>query len=212
MERWTFGEAPLPELEALASALRDLTSTALALEQPSAELRRLTDEVRAAQARLAGELPRDLRPRVGADAGADQRVYIDHSRDIGDYNPCVPVYDLACADDRAEGSVEFPIAYEGPPGIVHGGFLAVFFDCVLQQLNCDLGLTGKTVGLSLRYRRPTPLLTRLRVLATREIDGDRIRSRGELLLDDTVLCEAEMSAVASNREALPTVSPRRPSR
>jgi len=211
MERWTFGEAPLPELEALASALRDLTSTALALEQPSAELRRLTDEVRAAQARLAGEMPRDLRPRVGADAQADQRVYIDHSRDIGDYNPCFPGYELACADDRAVGSVEFPIAYEGPPGLVHGGFLAVFFDCVLQQLNCDLGLTGKTLSLSLRYRRPTPLLTQLRVVATREIDGDRIRSRGELLLDDTVLCEAEMSAVASNREALPTVSPRRTS-
>jgi acyl-coenzyme A thioesterase PaaI-like protein len=212
MERWTFGEAPLPELEALASALRDLTSTALALEHPSAELRRLTDEVRAAQARLAGEMPRDLRPRVGADAAADQRVYLDHSRDIGDYNPCVPVYELACADDRAEGSVEFPVAYEGPPGIVHGGFLAVFFDCVLQQLSCDLGLTGKTVSLSLRYRRPAPLLTRLRVGATREIDGDRIRSRGELLLDDTVLCEAEMSAVASNRAALPPVSPRRASR
>jgi hypothetical protein len=119
------------------------------------------------------------------------------------------VYELACADDRAEGSVEFPVAYEGPPGIVHGGFLAVFFDCVLQQLNCDLGLAGKTATLSLRYRRPTPLLTRLRVAATREVDGDRIRSRAELLLDDTVLCEAEMSAVAGNRDALPAVSPRR---
>ena len=57
------------------------------------------------------------------------------------------------------GTVEFPVCYEGPPGIVHGGFLAVFFDCVLQQLNCDLGLAGKTAELSLRFRRPTPLLT-----------------------------------------------------
>ena len=75
----------------------------------------------------------------------DQRVYVDHSRDVGNFNPCFPVY-VSCADDRGEGSVEFPLLYEGPPGIVHGGFLAVFFDCVLQQLNCDLGLAGKTAS------------------------------------------------------------------
>jgi len=209
VERWTFGEAPLPELEALAAALRELTSTALTLEQPSVELRRITDAVRTATLRLAGEMPRDLRPRVGADPAPDRRVYLDHSRDVGAYNPCVPVYELECADDRGEGSVEFPLAYEGPPGIVHGGFLAVFFDCVLQQLNCDLGVAGKTASLALRYRRPTPVLTPLRVTATREVDGDRIHSRAELLDGDAVLCEAEMSAVAGSRDGLPAVSPRR---
>jgi hypothetical protein len=86
----------------------------------------------------------------------------------------------------------------------------VFFDCVLQQLNCDLGLAGKTAELSLRFRRPTPLLTPLVVHAERTIDGSRIRSTAELLLDDKVLCEAEMLAAAGNRDALPTVSPRRP--
>ena len=136
-------------------------------------------------------------------------MYVDHSRDIGSYNPAFPVYELTCADDRAEGTVEFPVLYEGPPGIVHGGFLAVFFDCVLQQLNCDLGLAGKTAALALKYRRPTPLSTPLRVTATREIDGDRIRSHAQLFLGETVLCEADMSAVAGNRAALPAVSPRR---
>jgi hypothetical protein len=208
-EKWYFGEAPLPDVEAFADAVRELVSTVEALEQTSDELRRITAEVRTAQSRLAAQLPGDLAPRVGADMRPDQRVYVDHSRDIGNYNPAFPVYELTCADDQAEGTVEFPLIYEGPPGLVHGGFLAVFFDCVLQQLNCDLGLTGKTVTLALKYRRPTPLLTPLRVTASREIDGDRIRSHAQLLLGETVLCAAEMRAVVGNRAALPAVSPRR---
>ena len=73
-------------------------------------------------------------------------------------------------DDGAHGTVEFPISYEGPPGLVHGGFLAVFFDCVFQELNCALGLAGKTAELSVRFRRPTPLLTPLTYRAERIVD------------------------------------------
>ena len=210
-EPWSFGEAPLPQVVELAQVLRELTSTVLSLELPSDELTALTAQLRVAQQRLADAMPTDLSPRVGAELRADQRVYVDHSRDVGDYNPCFPRYELSCADDRGVGTVEFPLLYEGPPGLVHGGFLAVFFDCVLQQLNCDLGLTGKTAGLSLRYRRPTPLLTMLEVYAEREVTGERIHSRAELRRDGTVLCEAEMQAAVGDRSALPTVSPRRTS-
>ena len=138
------------------------------------------------------------------------RVYLDHSRDVGAYHPMFPEYSLACADDRAEGTVTFPVCFEGPPGIVHGGFLALFFDCVLQQLNCDLGQAGKTSRLNLRYRRPTPLGVGLTVTAVRRVEGDRIHSEAELTRDGEVLCAAEMSAVAGRRENLPAVSPRRP--
>jgi len=79
-----------------------------------------------------------------------------------------------------------------------------------QQLNCDLGLAGKTAELSLRFRRPTPLLTPLVVHAARTIEGTRINSLARLELGDTVLCEAEMRAAVGNHAALPVVSPRRP--
>lgn len=210
MEPWSFGEAPLPEVVELADVLRELTSTVLSLERTSPELEQLVAVLRDSQRRLAASAPLDPSPRVGPRATLDQRVYIDHSRDIGSYNPCVPDYELRVDDDGARGTVSFPVCYEGPPGIVHGGFLAVFFDCVLQQLNCDLGLAGKTAELSLRFRRPTPLLTPLVVHATRSIDGNRINSHAELALDDKVLCEADMSAAAGDRDALPTALPRRP--
>jgi hypothetical protein len=207
--KWTFGVTPLPEVVELAHELRELTSVVLALEAAPDELRALIEQVRAARARLADDLPPDLAPRIGPDPDPGQRVYMDHSRDVGEFNPCFPVYTLSVANDRADGEVEFPLCYEGPPGIVHGGFLAVFFDLVLQQLNCDLGVAGKTTQLSMRYRRPTPLLRRLRVAASRKIDGDRINSEGELYDGDDLLCTAEMSAVAGRVENLPVVSPRR---
>jgi acyl-coenzyme A thioesterase PaaI-like protein len=212
IEPWTFGEGPLPVTVELAAVLRDLTSTGLSLERSSPELEGLLAHLRDVQARLAAEAPADPRPRVGVDAAADRRVYVDHSRDIGDYNPCFPEYDLEIDLEAAtaHGTVEFPVCYEGPPGIVHGGFLAVFFDSVLQQLNCDLGQAGKTAELSLRFRRPTPLLTPLVVRAARAIEDDRIRSHAELLRDDVVLCEAHMLAALGDRAALPAVSPRRP--
>jgi hypothetical protein len=209
---WTFGEAPLPESLALAAALRELAGNALALEHPTPEIREFTDEVVAVTKRLEAILPRDLRPRVGDEPAADRRVYIDHSRNIGEYNPCFPVYRLTCADGRGEGEVDFPIIYEGPPGIVHGGFLALLFDCVLQQLNCDLGVAGKTANINVRYRRPTPLRTTLRIVATREILDRKIHSTAQLYQGDELLCEAEMIAVAGTRDALPFVSPRRPPR
>jgi hypothetical protein len=190
--------------------LRDLMGTALALEHPVPELEELVGRLRATHESLARRVPTDLQPRIGDSPDPARRVYLDHSRDVGAYNACFPVYDMHAQDDRAEGRVTFPLVYEGPPGIVHGGFLAVFFDCALQQLSCDMGATGKTRGLSLRFRRPAPILTELAFAATRRIADDAIRLDGELRLDDTVLCTAEVEAVLGARDALPAVSPRRP--
>jgi acyl-coenzyme A thioesterase PaaI-like protein len=208
--KWTFGEAPLAETIALAAALRDLAGNALALEHATPEIGQFTADVVALGQRLEALLPPDPRPRVGEAPGDDRRVYVDHSRDVGDYNPCFPQYRLWCADDRGEGEVDFPDVYEGPPGIVHGGFLALLFDCVMQQLNCDLGVAGKTMNINVRYRRPTPLRTKLRIVATREIVDKKIHSKAQLYREDELLCEAEMTAVAGNRDSLPYVSPRRP--
>jgi hypothetical protein len=212
-----FGEPPLPTMVELAAALRELTDTALSLERTSPELEALVQTVRDAQRALAAQAPTDPRPRIGdhADDG-DRRVYVDHGYDVGAYNPCVPQYTFELDDGGgdagfggAHGIVEFPISYEGPPGLVHGGFLAVFFDCVLQELNCALGLAGKTAELSIRYRRPTPLATALTYRAERVVDDRRITAHAELSLGDDLLCEAHLLAAKGEHAALPKVSARR---
>jgi hypothetical protein len=94
------------------------------------------------------------------------------------------------------------VVYEGPPGLVHGGFLAVFFDCVIQHHNCVTGMSGKTRGLSVTYRRPTPLLTELRFDIVRsQVERGNV-STARLLLDDEVLCTGEVNTLASPAEKL----------
>ncbi|MCK9900209.1 hypothetical protein CC117_13895 [Parafrankia colletiae] len=214
---WTFGVGPLPQTVVAADRLRQVISLLLALEHPDPAVDDLLAALDAAQRRLGRSAPADPAPRVGAAVDGAGRAYLDHSRHIGAFNPCFPDYEIAVDGDHAEGTVNFPIAYEGPPGLVHGGFLALFFDAVIQHHNCDLGLAGKTAGLALRYRRPTPLRTDLRFVLIRSADGPRIRTTGRLLAGevagevagDVVLCEAELDAVKGDRARLPDVSPRR---
>ena len=85
------------------------------------------------------------------------------------------------------GTVTFPLAYEGPPGIVHGGFLAVFFDSVIQHHNCDVGVAGKTTSLTVTYRRPTPLLTKLQFELERSVAERRISSTGRLMAGELLV-------------------------
>jgi hypothetical protein len=207
--RWTFGVEPLPEALVIASLMRTVIGLVLSLETPHAAVTRLIGALRSAEADLRGLVPGDLAPRVGANATTDGRVYLDHARDIGAYNPCFPAYEIHVDGDRASGTVTFPIAYEGPPGIVHGGFLAVFFDSVIQHHNCDVGVAGKTTALTMTYRRPTPLVTELQFEVERSVEGRSITSTARLMAQGILLCEAQMSAVAGSRDKLPEVSPRR---
>jgi hypothetical protein len=207
--RWTFGAEPLPESLTIASLLRSVAGLVLSLEAPHAAIDRLTEALRSAEAELRGLAPADPTPRVGRAASSDGRIYLDHSRDIGAFNPSFPTYQIRVDGDRASGTVAFPIVYEGPPGVVHGGFLALFFDSIVQHHNCDLGLAGKTTSLDVTYRRPTPLLRELEFEVDRSVEGDRITSAARLLADGIVLCDARVSAVAGNRARLPEVSPRR---
>jgi hypothetical protein len=207
--RWTFGAEPLSQTMRAASLLRRVTNLTLALENEDDEVERLIGDLERYEAALRRRVPSDPGPRVGDAASGAGRLYLDHAFDIGAYNPCVPEYSIEVEGDRAQGTVAFPLAYEGPPGLVHGGFLAVFFDCVVQHHNCERGLAGKTTSLLLTYRRPTPLLTKLTFVLDRTVGDDRIRTFGALAAGDNVVCQAEVGAIAGVRANLPEVSPRR---
>ena len=211
--RWTFGAEPLPQTLRVASLLRRITNLVVALENEEDAVERLLEDLKRAEMELNELVPADPAPRVGAAVSGGGRAYVDHAFAIGAHNPCFPEYEITVVDEgSAHGSVEFPIAYEGPPGVVHGGFLAVFFDCVVQHHNCEVGLAGKTTSLTVRYRRPTPLLTPLHFTLERTMADDRIHSSGTLRAGEKVVCEAEVEAIAGFRGNLPIASPRRTGR
>jgi hypothetical protein len=205
---WVFGNQPLPQALALAPVLRRLTERALSLEHDDEDLAAFIEALSALERTLLQRGPGDPTPRIGPDPRPDQRVYLDHGRDIGKYNPAFPEYEIRVEGDRASGTVSFPLLFEGPPGIVHGGFLAVFFDCIIQHHNCEYGTAGKTTALNMEYLRPTPLLRTLPFEIERVSDARRITSRAWIELDGSVLCRATMEAVAGDRSRLPAVSPR----
>ena len=158
-----FGERPLSQTMAAAGAMRRLSSLLLALENPHPTVDTMVEKFAEWESELSAAAPVDNAPRIGDVPDDPRRVYLDHATDIGAYNPCFPEYRFDRLDaDRATGRVNFPLVYEGPPGSVHGGFLGVFFDCVIQHHNCVTGLSGKTRSLVVTFRRPTPVLTELR--------------------------------------------------
>ena len=192
-----FGEAPLAQTIVAAGAIRRLSSLLLSLEQAHPTVDAIVAQIGDWERELSAAVPPDSAPRIGSDEDGSRRVYLDHATDIGAFNPCFPEYRFDHLDAQtASGRVAFPLVYEGPPGLVHGGFLAVFFDCVIQHQNCLAGLSGKTRFLNVKFRRPTPVLTDLRFDIARSQVDRGITSRARLLLDDEVLCIGEAETLA----------------
>ena len=198
-----FGEAPLPQTVAAARAIRRLGSLLLSLEQPHPTVDAIVAQIGEWEHELGAAVPPDSAPRIGSDEDGSRRVYLDHATDIGAFNPCFPEYRFDHLDaETAFGQATFPLVYEGPPGLVHGGFLAVFFDCVIQHQNCLVGVSGKTRSLNVAFRRPAPVLTDLRFDITRSEVERGITSTARLLLDDEVLCIGEVNTLAQTPDKL----------
>jgi hypothetical protein len=205
---WDFGNRPLPQTLALAPVLRRLIATALSQEEEDQSVDGLIEHLSAIEQALAQRGPIDPSPRIGPNPRSDQRVYLDHGYDIGAFNPCFPEYTIEVSGTQATGTVSFPLVFEGPPGCVHGGFIAVFFDCVIQHHNCEYGVAGKTTSLNVEYLRPTPILKVLQFDIERSSDARRITSTARIGFEGTVLNQATMEAVAGDRSRLPEVAPR----
>ncbi|SEH88272.1 hypothetical protein SAMN04489835_5245 [Mycolicibacterium rutilum] len=199
----SYGEQPLAQTVAAAGAIRRLSGLLLSLEHEHPTVDAMLEQIGVWERELAAAAPTDPSPRIGPGANESQRVYLDHAFDIGAYNPAFPEYTFdELGEESASGRVTFPVLFEGPPGLVNGGYLAVFFDCVTQHQSCAIGRTGKTRALTVTFRRPTPILTELRFDVHRaEVDG-RVTSTARLLLGDEVLCTGEFSTKASSPDKL----------
>ncbi|MGH7735805.1 MAG: PaaI family thioesterase, partial [Gemmatimonadales bacterium] len=132
------------------------------------------------------------RPRAQPDPGGHPQDFFPTSPVIGFANPVAPPVAVEAADGGLRGTAWFDYPYEGPPTCVHGGVIAMVFDEMLGAANIVAGCPAMTGTLTIRYRRPTPLRTPLRLEARFEgRDGRKITTRGAIYQDDTLLAEAE---------------------
>ena len=187
----------------LASAMRLVIERLVASNAPEGELRQAAEQLE----RYAEHLQTHPRLRhfqgyaESANAG-DVAAFFDQSPMIGLANPLAQPIRLAKTGDRtAEGRVVFGSAYEGPPGCVHGGFVAAAFDEVLgftQSLGGSPGFTGTLV---VRYRVPTPLHAELRFECRIDrVEGRKTFASGRVCAGDALCAEAEAIFVSARQE------------
>lgn len=118
--------------------------------------------------------------------------FFDHSPLSGSANPIAPPMRMEVVDGVVHGEIRFGAAYEGPPGCVHGGFVAAVHDEILGMANSTNGQPGMTGTLTVRYRQPTPLRTDLRLEATLDrVDGRKQYCTSKLWAGDVLCNEAE---------------------
>jgi acyl-coenzyme A thioesterase PaaI-like protein len=174
----------------LAAAMRGLIDAVMTTpDADTATLLAVAEDVDELAARLtggaAGERGPGYRPRSHGD-------YLPRSPVVGEASPLSPRIDWDYRDGRVRAHGTFTAAYEGPPGFVHGGMVALAFDEVLGIVNIANGSPGMTGTLTVRYRKPTPLHREVRFEAWVEsVSGRRIVSRAELWTGETLCAEAE---------------------
>jgi acyl-coenzyme A thioesterase PaaI-like protein len=116
-----------------------------------------------------------------ANAGGDPHAMFEHSPFIGHANPLAPPIRLLDLGGVVHGHVTFGSAYEGPPGCVHGGYIAGAFDELLGATQSLSGQPGMTGRLTVSYRSPTPLHAELHLVGeVTRIEGRKIFTEGQL--------------------------------
>ena len=191
----TFHERSVPLTEA-DNARIELTQLTRALIRESFVSTASDEDMQAAigAVRTAVEA---VKRATGRDVGAFNSNFMDRSPFMGLMNPLAPPMSARLDPDDGEwGSVHctvtFTEPFEGPPGHVHGGFLAGVFDEILGQAQSLSGRPGMTGKLSISYRAPTPLFTELHLRGWIErIEGRKIFTHATLHNGETLCCEAD---------------------
>jgi acyl-coenzyme A thioesterase PaaI-like protein len=207
------------EVRRLAAAMRDVIEHLVSTTATTEELAAAADELEELAGRLA-DLPggqtyqgfaetavagglaslRQQFPGSGTELARDDPerfAFFDHSPFIGLANPLSPPMHLVSHADRVVGTAVFGAAYEGPPGCVHGGYVAAAFDELLGAAQSLSGTQGMTAHLGVDYRSPTPLQAELHLegwLERRE--GRKIWTRGTIHADGRLTAEAEALFIA----------------
>jgi len=201
------------EMRRLAEAMRLVIERLVATRAPQDELARAAEALEAIAASLDG-YPRGHSFEgfsESANAG-DPHAFFDHSPIIGRANPLAPPIDLAVIDAKVVGRARFGSAYEGPPGAVHGGYVAAAFDEVLGMAQSLGGKPGMTGTLTVRYRRPHPLHAEIdfegELLRT---EGRKIFTAGRSFANGELLAEAEGIFISVDFSKIAEMMAQRPS-
>jgi hypothetical protein len=186
------------ERKRLAAALRPLHILTVSGALDDGALAEAADAVEAVTARLAEQAGPGKHPRQPPDMARPPQDFFPNSPITGLLNPISPPVRVWMVDGpdggprEIRGDAFFDYPFEGPPTCVHGGVIAETFDEILGAANMVAGSAGMTGTLTVRYRKPTPLRTDLRIEARcLGRDGRKVRTWGGIYHGDVLTAEAE---------------------
>ena len=198
--------AVTPEQQAAREVAEAIRRLARELETTSATIEAL-GELSAEIDRLTGLLEEG--DRLATTAGDSPNVvYQGHrlrerSPFIGRANPVALPLIVEFVDGGIDAVANFGTLYEGPPGCLHGGYIAGIFDEVLGAAQTLSGQAGMTGRLTIHYRSPTPLNTDLHLKARLDsVNGRKILCKGTLHAGDRLCAEAEGLFIAVDPKKL----------
>lgn len=204
--RWEANQNPATGVWAarrrLASAMRAVIEGLVTSDAPEAELERAAAQLEGYAAHLATHPQRRRYVGFAESALADERSedaegaaggHFDFSPLIGRSNPLSPPIAMSADESGAVlGRVVFGSAYEGPPGCVHGGYVAAAFDEVLGFAETFSNAPGMTGTLTVVYRTPTPLHVEVVFSAKiTRIEGRKIFVSGQLHAGERLCAECD---------------------
>jgi acyl-coenzyme A thioesterase PaaI-like protein len=198
----------------LADAVREFHELAVRGAADVAHLRDATAKIRAIAEHLNEKVPTEsygsLAEMSDHVSGVEGRTsFLDRSPISGSMNPLAAPMRMFIQHPDPErgieasvtGRVTYGLAYEGPPGCVHGGFVAAAFDEVLGQTQSLTGEPGMTGELVVRYTAPTPLHVEL-VITGRvvKVEGRKIYTHATLMAGETLCAESEGLFISMSKE------------
>ena len=177
----------------VADGIRGVLHRMVQTSAPIDVIEAAADDLERVRERFAAHTHKSMYEGFAEAANAGEPfAFFDHSPMLGRANPLAPPIELWLEEDHIVGRATFGAAYEGPPGCVHGGYVAAAFDEVLGSTQSLSGSPGMTGRLTVNYRKPTPLETELRFVGRLErVDGRKIFTTGELWAGAVLCAEAE---------------------
>ena len=200
----------------VGEALRRLINNVVATRAPVEALEGVAEVVEALT-RTVEKYPQGRLYDGFSESGpsGDPHAFFDNSPIIGRANPLAPPITMRIEQEEAGavviGEVCYGAPYEGPPGCVHGGFVAAAFDEVLGMTQSITGKPGMTGTLTIRYRKPTPLFADLRFEGRVDrVEGRKIFTVGQSYANGELTCEADAVFISVDFAKIAELSDKRP--
>jgi acyl-coenzyme A thioesterase PaaI-like protein len=191
----------------LTQSTRELVDAVLRTTLPDGELEEIRGEIDKLTARLrSSQLPGPF----GISVTPSGTVRAHGNAVVGLRNAAAPpVHVERDTSGKAWADVTLGAAYEGPPGMVHGGVAALLLDQLCGEAASAGGSPGMTGHLTLRYRRPTPLGPIHLEAHIARVDGIKTWVEGHIADADgvTIECEGLFILPRWAREAIADTSP-----